>query len=182
MYDLSLLGYYGEDVYISPNVEIKRPKLVTIGNHIAIDSYFYVTTVLFLRDYIHIAPMVSIIGGASAFISIDDFCTIAAGCRLIGATDEYLGAGLISPLIPPRYRDTVVTKTIYLKRFSALASNVVVMPGVTLGEGAVVGANSYVNHDIPEWEIWAGSPARFIRKRPMGNMIKFGEELLNETK
>ena len=40
-----------------------------------------------------------------------------------------------------------------------------VVKPVTIGEGAIVGAGSIVTKDIPANEVWAGNPARFIRKR-----------------
>jgi len=40
-----------------------------------------------------------------------------------------------------------------------------VFPGVTLHEGAVLGAGGVATRDIPEWEIWAGVPAKFLMKR-----------------
>jgi len=51
-----------------------------------------------------------------------------------------------------------------------------VKAGVTIHTGAVVGMGSVVTHDIPPYEIWAGNPARFIRKRFDENTI---EKLLN---
>jgi acetyltransferase-like isoleucine patch superfamily enzyme len=180
MYDLSKIYKHGEDVYIAENVVIKRPHLMTIGSHVAIDSYFYCTTQVELGSYIHIAPLVSVIGGEKASFTMSDFCTIAAGCRIVCAGDEYLGEGLISPVIPDEFRDNIICKPVVMMPYSAFGTSVVVNPGVTLNEGAVVGANSYVSHDIPAWEIWAGSPAKFIRKRPSEKMLKYGEVLLNE--
>ncbi|HDN01439.1 MAG TPA: acyltransferase [Candidatus Bathyarchaeota archaeon] len=46
-----------------------------------------------------------------------------------------------------------------------LFAGVIVSPGVTIGNGSVVGANSLVLKDIPPGEIWGGSPARFLKKR-----------------
>ena len=40
----------------------------------------------------------------------------------------------------------------------------IILKGVTIGERAVVGAGTVVTKDIPAGEIWAGNPARFIRK------------------
>jgi len=40
----------------------------------------------------------------------------------------------------------------------------VVMPGIEIGENAVVGANSFVNRNIPPGEVWVGSPVRFYKK------------------
>ena len=39
------------------------------------------------------------------------------------------------------------------------------LPGVTIGEGAVIGASSVVNKDIPPWSIAVGSPAKVIGTR-----------------
>jgi acetyltransferase-like isoleucine patch superfamily enzyme len=38
--------------------------------------------------------------------------------------------------------------------------------GVTIGKGAIIAANSVVNHSIPPMEIWGGVPCRFIKSRP----------------
>ena len=40
----------------------------------------------------------------------------------------------------------------------------IVLKNVTIGEGAVVGAGSVVTRSIPPHEIWAGVPAKFVRK------------------
>ena len=41
----------------------------------------------------------------------------------------------------------------------------IIRRGVKIGNGAVVGANSFVNHDVPDFAIVAGNPARLIRYR-----------------
>ena len=46
-----------------------------------------------------------------------------------------------------------------------IASGVVVLPNVSIGEGAVVGASSVVTRSIPPMEIWTGTPAKFMKKR-----------------
>jgi acetyltransferase-like isoleucine patch superfamily enzyme len=47
-----------------------------------------------------------------------------------------------------------------------LGAHVIVLPGVTIGEGAIVGAGSVVTKDVPSYEIWAGVPAKFLKVRP----------------
>ncbi len=47
-----------------------------------------------------------------------------------------------------------------------IGTHVVVLPGVTIGTGAIVAASSVVNRDIPPYEIWGGTPARFLKMRP----------------
>ena len=44
-----------------------------------------------------------------------------------------------------------------------LGQNVVICPGVTVGRNAVVGANSVVRHDVPDFAVAVGAPARIIR-------------------
>lgn len=46
-----------------------------------------------------------------------------------------------------------------------VAADVFVAPGVTVGEGAVVGARSSVTRDVPPWTVVAGNPARIIKAR-----------------
>jgi UDP-2-acetamido-3-amino-2,3-dideoxy-glucuronate N-acetyltransferase len=58
--------------------------------------------------------------------------------------------------------DWSVVKT-YVRKRSSIGSNATILCGVTIGEGAMIGAGSVVTHDVPAWEIWAGNPARFIR-------------------
>ena len=42
----------------------------------------------------------------------------------------------------------------------------IIVPGVTIGEGAIVGARSVVTKDVPAWTIAAGSPAKVIKEIP----------------
>ena len=45
-----------------------------------------------------------------------------------------------------------------------IAANSVITKGINIGNGAVVAAGSVVTKDIPEHELWGGTPARFIKK------------------
>jgi acetyltransferase-like isoleucine patch superfamily enzyme len=47
-----------------------------------------------------------------------------------------------------------------------LGAHVVVLPGVTIGKGAIIAAGSVVTKSIPEYEVWGGVPAKFIKYRP----------------
>lgn len=54
---------------------------------------------------------------------------------------------------------------IHIGRNVYMGANVIVVKPVKIGDGAVIGAGSIVNNDIPPYEVWAGSPARFIKSR-----------------
>ena len=56
-------------------------------------------------------------------------------------------------------------KNVYIGNNVLLGSNVIIMPGVVIGNYSVVGAGSVVTKNIDEFEIWAGVPAEFIRRR-----------------
>lgn len=54
---------------------------------------------------------------------------------------------------------------VIIKKRAYIGANTVICKPVTIGEGAIVGASSVVTKNIPAFEVWAGNPARFIRKR-----------------
>lgn len=177
MFDNSKLKACGEDVWISPSVEIKRPHLVTVGSHVAIDSGFYLTTGAEIGDYIHIGPYVSVIGGATGLLRVGHFCTIAAGSRLICGSDEFKGAGLVGSTIPKEFADNLIIEPIILERFASLCTNVVVMPGVTIAEGCVIGAGSVVTKSTDPWTIYTGSPAKPLQIRPREKMLEYAKRM-----
>lgn len=60
--------------------------------------------------------------------------------------------------------DDIPNKPVLIKRGAFIGAHSIVLKGVIVGEGAVVGAGSVVTGNIPDGEIWAGNPARFIKK------------------
>lgn len=175
-YDCKLLKSCGEDVFISHNVEIRRPNLVAVGSHIAIDSGFYCTVEMSTGDYVHIGPYVTVIGGAKGLLQLIGFNTIGAGSRILCASDGFLGAGLVG-MSPPEYRDNIIYAPVIFKMFASIGTNVVVHPGVTLGEGSVVGSCSLVTKDTEPWTIHYGIPARPVKGRPKEKMIEAAKAL-----
>lgn len=65
-----------------------------------------------------------------------------------------------------------MTGSIHLKKGCAIGTNSLIMPGVTVGEGAIVGAYSLVTKDIPAWTIAIGRPAKVIKHIPHRNEAK----------
>lgn len=153
----------GEDVRIDDMCRITRPNLVELGNHIAIDMCVYASTQMVLGDYIHIAPHVSIIGGAESKLVMGHFSAIGSGSKILCGSDDF-EHGIIGPFIPDEFRKVMLT-TVTFEDHACLGVNCVVMPGVTLAEGSVVGSNSVVTKDTEPWTVYVGSPARPIKKR-----------------
>ena len=59
----------------------------------------------------------------------------------------------------------LITAPIKIERFSWICADAFVGMGVTIGEGAVVGARAAVFKDVEPWTVVGGNPARFIKKR-----------------
>tara|TARA_R110000851_G_scaffold229758_1_gene382471 strand:+ start:27129 stop:27659 length:531 start_codon:yes stop_codon:yes gene_type:complete len=165
----------GFDVQISELACITRPELVSIGSYIAIDPWTYISTRMTMGDYIHIAPSVTILGGADSHLIMGDFTNIGSGSRIVCATDDFK-QGLISPVVPLEYR-TVISETVTFEDFATLGVNCTVLPGVTLAEGTIVGAGSVVTKDTLPWMIYAGSPAKPIKPRDKDRAIASAKAL-----
>lgn len=176
-YDYSLLKKCGEDVFISSKVEIRRPHLISIGSHVAIDSGVYITTEAAIGDYIHLSPYITVIGGAKSKLIVEHFATIAAGSRIIAGSDKFSGKGFTSVTAPEEYRDEVLFSTIKISRFAGVGTNVVIMPQVIIGEGSVIGACSLVTKDTEPWTIYTGIPAKPMKIREKRRMIEFAKKL-----
>ena len=58
----------------------------------------------------------------------------------------------------PRKGNTVIGNDVWIGRES------IIMPGVTIGQGAIIGSGSVVTKDIPDWTIAVGSPAKVIKE------------------
>jgi putative colanic acid biosynthesis acetyltransferase WcaF len=79
---------------------------------------------------------------------------VSQGAHLCAGTHDYEKPGF--PL---------VTKPISVGAKSWLAAECFVHPGVTIGEGAVIGARSVVTKDMPPWTVCAGHPCRPLKPR-----------------
>jgi virginiamycin A acetyltransferase len=112
--------------------------------------------------------------GMTDRLVIGRYCSIARGVTFVmgGANHPLAGFsaypfhgfgddwGRIAPLLScPGKGDTVVGNDVWLG-FEAL-----VLPGVTVGDGAVVGARAVVTRDVPPYTVVGGNPARPIRTR-----------------
>ncbi len=82
---------------------------------------------------------------------------------LCAATHDY--TQLSMPLVP---------KPIRVGSRAWIAADVFVGPGVTVGDGAVVGARSSVFRDVPSWTVVGGSPAKRLKRRVVGEELPEG--------
>ena len=64
-------------------------------------------------------------------------------------------------------RFTLLTKPIRIMDNVWIATGAIVLPGITIGEGAVVGAGAVVTKDVEAWMVVGGNPAHFIKHRKL---------------
>lgn len=81
---------------------------------------------------------------------------------------------------PDGYHDLEYSKPVTIKKDAWIASNVVICGGVTIGEGAVIGAGSIVTRDIPPRCIAVGNPCRVLRQIDEDDRINVWETYVKE--
>ena len=91
-------------------------------------------------------------------ISVGNDALLASGCKFIDH-DHGIDLGLEIRLQDCDIRPIVIGNNVWL------GCNVIVLKGVHIGNGAVVAAGAVVTKNIPEYEIWAGIPAKKIGNR-----------------
>ena len=74
------------------------------------------------------------------------------------------GTKILSHFYSPK-NNTFYMGEVYIGKRVFIGMNTLIVSPVSIGDGAVVGAGSVVTKDIPIDEIWAGNPAKFIKKR-----------------
>lgn len=91
-------------------------------------------------------------------LMIGNGCQISSNVRIFTQT-AIADADFSQKPVPSKFGD------VKIGNYCWIGANVLINPGVTIGENAVVGANSVVSKDIPAGEIWGGVPAKLIRKK-----------------
>jgi acetyltransferase-like isoleucine patch superfamily enzyme len=69
------------------------------------------------------------------------------------------------PVDVPIIQTDLVIKPVRVRRWADIGVNAVLLPGVTVGEGAIVGAGAVVTQDVPDHAVVAGVPAKLLRYR-----------------
>lgn len=110
----------------------------------------------FIGDYVRIDT------SHTDMITIEDNVSIASGSRLLCHQRDFSDFCVGDDYMKLGY----VVKPIVLKKGCLVGMESFVMPGVTIGEGAIVGAGSLVTKDIPAWTIAAGRPAKVLKQIP----------------
>lgn len=130
----------GSEVKISRGIKLVTPdrdyRNLTIGDHCYIgpETFFDLTGRITLEEQVALAPR----------------CTII--------THQDVGERPLARYVKPTKEHTV------LKSGCWIGAGVTILGGVTIGANSIVGAGSVVTHDVDDFSLYAGVPAKFIRK------------------
>ena len=89
-------------------------------------------------------------------IALGDNATISQGVKLCTASHD-----ISSKIMELTYAPITIGANAWVAGWS------VILPGVTIGEGAVIAAGSVVTRDVAPWAVVCGNPAKFIKKREL---------------
>lgn len=151
--DVFLMKFMMESWLLSPIAPRKlRPWILKktgakIGKNVFIGSRVYFDT------------------GHADLMTIEDNAHITARCLLLCHQRDISSYYIGDDASKLRY----ITGKIHIKKGAMIGMNTMIMPGVTIGEGAIIGAYSLVTKDIPAWTIATGRPARVVKKIPEQN-------------
>lgn len=155
---------------IGKDFKIKSPERIFIGDGFLAESFLLLQA---WRQYrgksyeptLTIGSNVSMMTGCH--VSCCSKVTIGDGC-LFGSnvfiTDNFHGDNSYEQLlIRPIDRPLLVKGEVSIGKNVWIGRNVCIMPNVKIGDGAIIGANSVVTHDVPAYCVAAGTPARVIK-------------------
>ena len=157
---------YENEIYIKPT--IKNPNIIVGDFSYIADSDFES----------HVTHHYDFIGDR---LIIGKFCQIAAGVEFVmNGANHMMNAVTTFPfnmlegwdMEPPKTSDLPLKGDTVIGNDVWIGQNAVILPGVHIGDGAIIGANSVVGRDINPYTIVVGNPAKILRKRFDDEMIE----------
>jgi galactoside O-acetyltransferase len=162
---MSAFAACGDDVRIDKDARLLGTERIAIGSHVRIDAFAVISAGadgIVIGDHVHIAAHVFMSGAAR--IEIGDFAGLSGRVSVYSSNDDYSGAALTGPTVPDELRN-VTDAPVTVGRHAIVGAGSVILPGVTIGTGAAVGAQSLVRRDVAEFTIVGGVPARILGER-----------------
>ena len=143
----------GQKVYVDASTVLRYPENISIG------------------DYVHIQPGCKLFGGGG--IEIGKGTIFAHDIQILSQNHMYDVEDL--KYLP--YDERIVDKTVYIGEYVWIGARALIVPGITIGDGAVIAAGAVVTKDVPKCAVVGGNPARIIKYRDQ----KIFEKLSNNS-
>lgn len=136
------------------------------GDNLYVGGKSYVTPNTNLANNVNFNGMAM---SGKGLIEIGKYFHSGPGCQIITSFHKYEGDE-----IP--YDDKFIDKDVIIGDFVWLGNNVIILGGVTIGEGAIIQAGSVVCKDIPAYAIAGGHPATLFKYRNIDHFNKLKKE------
>jgi galactoside O-acetyltransferase len=160
----------GENVLISEKASIYGASRISLGSNVRIDDFAMLSAGeegIEVGNFVHIAFGASLIG--KCLMRLDDYVGISAKVAVYSSTDDYCEGYLTNPTVHDDYKKVFHAPTIFEKH-ALIGAGSVVLPGVTVHEGAACGALTLINRDVEPYALVVGSPFKKVRERSKTRM------------
>lgn len=167
----------GKEVLLSDKASYYGCSNIEIGDYSRIDDFCILSAGLggiFIGRNVHIAAYTSLIGQGK--ITLEDFSGLSSRVSIYSSNDDYSGSYMTNPTVAQDFTN-VCHKDVRVRRHAIVGSGTVILPGVTLEEGAAVGALSLVTKNCKEFGIYIGVPAKYIKDRKR-NLLEIEKKFL----
>lgn len=161
----------GEGVKLYPMAKIAFPHMVELGAHVKVRDFAFIFAGegLIVGEYTDIQPHTVVWGGGLTILGAR--VSTGPGTVFLSATYSHApGLRMVDGL--PEGAAVAIGGKLVVGDDVYIGARSVIMP-VTIGEGAVIGAGSFVNKDCEPYGIYVGSPAKKIGERPRLNPINW---------
>ncbi|MBX3620365.1 MAG: acyltransferase [Rhizobacter sp.] len=178
--ELKSLGFkrLGRSVRISRLASLYGRERMEIGDHARIDDFCVLSAGregISIGRYVHVAVHCSLMGVGR--IELHDYSGLSSRVSIYSSNDDYSGRHMTNPAVPEEFTN-VTHAPVILQRHVIIGAGSVVLPGVTLHEGAGVGALSLVTRDCERLGFYFGSPA-VLKRRRSSEMFELERRLLD---
>jgi acetyltransferase-like isoleucine patch superfamily enzyme len=151
-------------------VEIKNPQFITIGSGVSIRPYVWIYAITDDWELKGVfVPSIEI----GNYCSIGRFCHITGSNQVILEDDVLIGEGVLihdsnhgyEDITTPIIKQPLVSRgPIVIGKGTWIGNGAKVVGKVSIGRNCVVGANAFVNGDVPDYCMVVGAPARIVKR------------------
>ena len=151
---------FGHGVRIGRGAIAKHPETFELGDGVVIGEQAFIQGRFdgrcVLGDRVWLGPQ-SFLDARD--LVIEEYVGWGPGARVLGS--EHTGVPADVPIVQTDLR----IEPVRVRAWADIGVNAVILPGVTVGKGCIVGAGAVVTHDVPDFAVVVGVPARFARWR-----------------
>jgi acetyltransferase-like isoleucine patch superfamily enzyme len=150
----------GNGLQVGSGVGFKHLETFEIGDGVFIGAQAYIqgrfdgTTII--GNHVWIGPQAYM---DARHLVLEDYVGWGPGAKVLGSAHTGI------PVDVPIVQTDLVIKPVRICAWADIGTNATILPGMTVGKGAIVGAGAVVTHDVPALAVVAGVPARLLRMR-----------------